>query len=165
MNYMLALQGWALVRQATASQMAGHPISLTQIFRARNNPFWNGEKSRSGCWRLTGKYELASVYRSAIHYARFGESDGILAGAFERVSRTAQVEGGQYSVGSPPWEAPTRYIYNSPSFHVQEIKTPTLLMEGDLDYVSLENAKFPNPIAFRGRVRFLRHSHLHPIGA
>src|SRR5439155_23490798 len=56
--------------------------------------------------------------------------------------RTAGVETGQYSMGGPPWERPQSYVESSPSSHVKEIKTPVLILNGDVDYVSVEHAKF-----------------------
>ena len=42
---------------------------------------------------------------------------------------------GQFRMGSPPWTDTERYIRNSPLFHAENIITPILLLQGDLDYI------------------------------
>lgn len=40
-----------------------------------------------------------------------------------------------------PWQAPQRYIHNSPLYRVQSINAPLLLMHGDLDYVHMSQSE------------------------
>ena len=46
-------------------------------------------------------------------------------------------ETGQGRMGAAPWQDPTRYLRNSPLFQADKINTPTLLIQGDLDYVPI----------------------------
>lgn len=39
----------------------------------------------------------------------------------------------QMGVGSPPWVHPERYIANSPSFHMDQVQTPLLILQGTGD--------------------------------
>ena len=48
-------------------------------------------------------------------------------------SRQAQYEVGQSRIGRNLWEAPELYIYNSPVFHADKVKTPLLIMHNDGD--------------------------------
>lgn len=45
------------------------------------------------------------------------------------------MESGQNGLGAPPWDDPQRYLRNSPLLHVKSIKTPIMLITGDLDFV------------------------------
>jgi dipeptidyl aminopeptidase/acylaminoacyl peptidase len=40
-----------------------------------------------------------------------------------------------------PWQAPQRYLHNSPLYRVQDIQAPLLLMHGDLDYVHISQSE------------------------
>ncbi|RZA19597.1 MAG: hypothetical protein EOP02_18875 [Proteobacteria bacterium] len=40
-------------------------------------------------------------------------------------------------IDETPWEAPQRYLHNSPLYRVKAIQAPLLLMHGDLDYVHI----------------------------
>jgi pimeloyl-ACP methyl ester carboxylesterase len=40
-------------------------------------------------------------------------------------------------INKMPWEAPQRYLHNSPLYRVKAIQAPLLLMHGDLDYVHI----------------------------
>lgn len=46
------------------------------------------------------------------------------------------METSQGGMGAPPWDDPERYLRNSPLMHVKAVKTPIMLLTGDLDYVS-----------------------------
>lgn len=48
---------------------------------------------------------------------------------------------GQMRMGSAPWKSEDRYIRNSPLFHAENVETPILLIQGDLDYVHLQQAE------------------------
>ncbi|MDE6027775.1 MAG: prolyl oligopeptidase family serine peptidase, partial [Muribaculaceae bacterium] len=60
---------------------------------------------------------------SAFNGIRWGTGD----------SRQAQYEVGQSRIGRNLWEAPELYIYNSPVFHADRVKTPLLIMHNDDD--------------------------------
>ena len=50
-------------------------------------------------------------------------------------------EGGQGRMGVPPWEDRMQWIENSPIFYLNKVKTPLLLLHGDLDFVSIQQAE------------------------
>jgi dipeptidyl aminopeptidase/acylaminoacyl peptidase len=49
------------------------------------------------------------------------------------VNRQMQYEHGQSRIGSTPWDRRDLYIENSPFFHLQNIKTPLVIMSNDND--------------------------------
>jgi dipeptidyl aminopeptidase/acylaminoacyl peptidase len=50
-------------------------------------------------------------------------------------------ERSQPGLGLPPWRDPPRYIRNSPVFQADRIQTPLLLIHGDHDWVSVNQAE------------------------
>ncbi|MFN2240504.1 MAG: alpha/beta hydrolase family protein, partial [Thermoanaerobaculia bacterium] len=50
-------------------------------------------------------------------------------------------ESGQIRMGSPPWNDVERYIRNSPFFHVNRIATPLLIVQGDMDYIPMQQGE------------------------
>ena len=46
-------------------------------------------------------------------------------------------ESGQGRMGAAPWEDPDRYIRNSPLFFADQVKTPVMLIHGDLDMATM----------------------------
>lgn len=48
---------------------------------------------------------------------------------------------GQAGLKATPWQAPERYIRNSPYFSLHHVRAPVLLIHGDLDPVSLHGAE------------------------
>lgn len=44
-------------------------------------------------------------------------------------------------MGGPPWEDPDRYVNNSPLFNANKINTPLMMIHGELDSVSIEQAE------------------------
>jgi hypothetical protein len=49
------------------------------------------------------------------------------------LARAFQYEVGQSRIGHSLWEAPMRYLENSPLFWLDKVKTPLLVMHNDLD--------------------------------
>lgn len=50
-------------------------------------------------------------------------------------------ETGPGRMGAAPWQAPERYVRNSPSFQIQALRAPLLLVHGELDYVPVYQAE------------------------
>jgi dipeptidyl aminopeptidase/acylaminoacyl peptidase len=50
-------------------------------------------------------------------------------------------EAGQLRMGSPPWKDFYRYLRNSPLFYVDRIETPLMIIQGDLDYVAMQQGE------------------------
>jgi dipeptidyl aminopeptidase/acylaminoacyl peptidase len=57
--------------------------------------------------------------------------------AHERLFYQTHSETGQNRMGSPPWKDATRYVLNSPIFHADQVQTPTMIVQGDLDFISI----------------------------
>jgi dipeptidyl aminopeptidase/acylaminoacyl peptidase len=51
------------------------------------------------------------------------------------------LESGMGRMGTPPYLSPDRYIRNSPLFHVDRMRTPLLIIHGDLDQVAIQQAE------------------------
>lgn len=59
----------------------------------------------------------------------------------ERLFMTTLAEGGQLRMGSPPWKDFERFVRNSPLSYVNRIKTPLMIVHGDLDYVGMQQGE------------------------
>lgn len=77
---------------------------------------------------------------------------------FENVQRLRNPESGQGALGGPPFKQQEKYLRNSPSFYTDKIQTPLLLIHGDKDFVSIEQAEemFTNLYRQGKKARFLR---------
>jgi len=84
----------------------------------------------------------AGVFDLVSEWGHFGMPYELIRSSLNVRGRTAAVETGQYSMGGTPWEKPQSYLDDSPSFHAKDITTPVLILNGDVDYVSVEHAKF-----------------------
>jgi dipeptidyl aminopeptidase/acylaminoacyl peptidase len=47
-------------------------------------------------------------------------------------------ESGQIRMGDTPWGDLWRYLRNSPLYYLDRVQTPFMIVQGDLDYVTLE---------------------------
>ena len=59
----------------------------------------------------------------------------------EELFQAALAESGQLLLNAPPWDDPWRYLLNSPVTWVNRIETPLMLIQGDLDYVPLQQGE------------------------
>lgn len=84
---------------------------------------------------LAGLSELSSLY--GIFDARF-RYDQFPDG---RMFMMSLAEGGQLRMGNPPWKDSERYLRNSPLFYADRIETPLLIMQGDMDYVAMQQGE------------------------
>ena len=68
-------------------------------------------------------------------------------------------EAGQLRMGAPPWQDPERYIRNSPLFAAGDVRTPLLIVQGDMDYVPMQQGEqFFSALYRQGkRARFVRY--------
>jgi len=62
-------------------------------------------------------------------------------------------------MGNPPWKDPSRYVRNSPISYVDRVQTPLLIIQGDLDYVPIQQGEeFFTALYRQGkRARFVRY--------
>jgi dipeptidyl aminopeptidase/acylaminoacyl peptidase len=70
--------------------------------------------------------DYGTFSRATRHFAAVPE-DGYLLG------RAGWLEGGQGRMGGPAWSDPAAYVANSPLYRVDRIRTPIMLIEGELD--------------------------------
>lgn len=84
---------------------------------------------------LAGLSDLASLY--GIFDARFRYDQF----PFDYMHMTALAEAGQLRMGNPPWKDFDRYVRNSPLAHVDRIQTPLMIVQGDLDYVAMQQGE------------------------
>lgn len=84
---------------------------------------------------LAGLSDLASLY--GVFDARFRYDQF----AHERMSMMSLAEAGQLRMGNPPWKDSERYLRNSPLFYAGRIETPLMIVQGDLDYVAMQQGE------------------------
>ena len=62
-------------------------------------------------------------------------------------------------LGVPPWKDTARYLRNSPIFYVERVQTPVLIIQGDMDYVPLQQGEqfFSSLYRQNKRARFVRY--------
>ena len=122
-----------------------------------------------GGFSTYGLVTQTNRFRSAIALA--GLSDLIsLYGVFDARERytdfphedlfmKALTEGAQVGMGNPPWKDLGRYIRNSPIFFVDRVQTPVMIIQGDVDYVALQQGEeFFSSLYRQGkRAEFVRY--------
>lgn len=84
---------------------------------------------------LAGLSDLVSLY--GVFDARFRYDEF----AHERLFPMSLAEAGQVRMGNPPWKDFDRYVHNSPLFYVERIETPLMIMQGDLDFVAMQQGE------------------------
>ena len=79
--------------------------------------------------------------------------------AHERLFSQSIAESGQLRMGNPPWKDTGRFLRNSPLFYVDRVQTPLLIVQGDMDYVALQQGEqFFTALYRQGkRARFARY--------
>lgn len=77
----------------------------------------------------------------------------------ERLFYQSIAESGQVRMGNPPWRDAGRFLRNSPLFYVDRVQTPLLIVQGDMDYVALQQGEqFFSALYRQGkRARFARY--------
>lgn len=78
-----------------------------------------------------GFADYGAANRATRHFAVVPEDGYILGGA-------GWLEAGQARMGGPSWADPEAYVANSPVYRADRIRTPVLIVHGDLDPVSAE---------------------------
>jgi dipeptidyl aminopeptidase/acylaminoacyl peptidase len=84
---------------------------------------------------LAGLSDFVSLYGqfdARERYSNFPQEDLFAA---------ALMESAQIRMGNPPWKDLGRYIRNSPIFSVDRVQTPLMIMQGDLDYVAIQQGE------------------------
>ncbi|HVF48277.1 MAG TPA: prolyl oligopeptidase family serine peptidase, partial [Pyrinomonadaceae bacterium] len=84
---------------------------------------------------LAGLSELISLYGTIDARFRYDRN------AHERWFGMSLAETGQLRMGSAPWKDTERYIRNSPIFSADKIDTPLMIIQGDLDYIAIQQGE------------------------
>ena len=101
---------------------------------------------------LAGIAELVSLYGQFDARLRY-EPDA------QEHLQMSLAETGQLRMGAAPWQDAERYIRNSPLFAAGDVQTPLLIIQGDMDYVPLQQGEqFFSALYRQGkRARFVRY--------
>ena len=59
----------------------------------------------------------------------------------ENLFQASLFESAQVRMGAPPWRDLNRYIRNSPIFFVDRVETPLMIIQGDQDYVAMQQGE------------------------
>lgn len=101
---------------------------------------------------LAGIADLVSLY---------GQFDARLRYELDPHEQSLQglAEAGQLRMGAPPWQDPERYMRNSPLYSVGQVQTPLLIIQGDMDYVPIQQGEQLFSALYRQgkRARFVRY--------
>lgn len=102
---------------------------------------------------LAGLSDLISLYGQ--FDARYRYTDH----PQENLFAEALMESAQGRMGNPPWKDLGRYLRNSPIFYVDRVQTPLMIIQGDLDYVAIQQGEeFFNALYRQGkRAEFVRY--------
>ena len=69
------------------------------------------------------------------------------------------METGQTRMGNPPWKDLGRYLRNSPLTYVDRVETPLMIIQGDMDYVAMQQGEQFFTALYRQnkRAKFVRY--------
>lgn len=84
---------------------------------------------------ISGFVNLTSLYGQFDARARYEET------ARNRLIHMVFAESGQFRMGAPPWEDLDRYIRNSPISRADRVTTPVMIVQGDMDYVPIQQGE------------------------
>jgi dipeptidyl aminopeptidase/acylaminoacyl peptidase len=84
---------------------------------------------------LAGLSDLTSLY------GEFGARNRYEDDAHEDLFQQALAESAQVRLGGPPWKEMNRYLRNSPITYVDRVETPLMIIQGDMDYVSIRQGE------------------------
>src|SRR6202035_4279070 len=102
---------------------------------------------------LAGPSDLISLYGIFDARERYTEYPQ------ENLAMAALMESAQTRMGNPPWKDLGRYLRNSPIFSVDRVQTPLLIIQGDMDYVAIQQGEeFFSSLYRQGkRAEFVRY--------
>jgi dipeptidyl aminopeptidase/acylaminoacyl peptidase len=84
---------------------------------------------------LAGLANLVSLYGAFDPRLRYQNN------AHEDFFNGAIMESAQVAMGNPPWKDLGRYLRNSPIFAVDRVQTPLMIIQGDMDNVSIQQGE------------------------
>jgi dipeptidyl aminopeptidase/acylaminoacyl peptidase len=91
--------------------------------------------------RFTAAVSLAGLSNLISLYSQFDARVRYTDNPQENLFQASLSEGGQIAMGSPPWKDLGRYIRNSPIFFVDRVQTPLMIIQGDMDYVAMQQGE------------------------
>jgi len=102
---------------------------------------------------LAGLSDLISLY------SQFDARERYTSNPQQNLFQMALTESAQIHMGNPPWKDLGRYIRNSPIFYVDRLQTPIMIIQGDVDYVAMQQGEeFFNSLYRQGkRAEFVRY--------
>jgi dipeptidyl aminopeptidase/acylaminoacyl peptidase len=110
-------------------------------------------KRFKGAVALAGLCDFVSLYSqfdARMRYDDFPHENLFMAALFESA---------QTAMNNPPWKDLGRYMRNSPIFYVDRVETPVMIIQGDLDYVAIQQGEeFFSSLYRQGkRAEFVRY--------
>jgi dipeptidyl aminopeptidase/acylaminoacyl peptidase len=109
--------------------------------------------------RFKAAVSLAGLSDFISFYGTFDIRDRYEPYPQEHLFRQFLAETGQLGMGNPPWRDIGHYLRNSPIFYVDRIRTPILIVQGDMDLVSIGQGEelFTALDRENKRARFVRY--------
>jgi dipeptidyl aminopeptidase/acylaminoacyl peptidase len=120
---------------------------------------------------LTNRFQAAVALAPISDFlSEYGSFTGLryFDGAQERMYGPVNAELWQWSLGSTPWDDMQEYIHNSPVTYLNRVQTPTMLVHGDLDNLSIQQSEefFTGLYRLGKRAEFVRYwGEAHAIGS
>jgi dipeptidyl aminopeptidase/acylaminoacyl peptidase len=84
---------------------------------------------------LAGFCDLISLYGTLDSRFRYDDD------AREHLLHMVFSESGQFRMGVPPWKDMERYVRNSPITYAERVTTPLMIVQGDMDYVPIQQGE------------------------
>ena len=108
--------------------------------------------------RFKSAIALAGISNAISSYGSFDIRYRYVNNPFDNVGRLRFWESGPGSFETTPYRDPQKYLRNSPILYTPQINTPLLIIQGDKDFVSIEQGEemFTHLYRQGKKVRFLR---------
>lgn len=81
---------------------------------------------------LSNLVSLYGVFDARFRYEQFPH---------EVFFRMSGLETGYGRMGNPPWKDLGRYLRNSPIFYVDRVETPLMIIQGDMDFIAIQQGE------------------------
>jgi dipeptidyl aminopeptidase/acylaminoacyl peptidase len=91
--------------------------------------------------RFRAAVSLAGLSNLISLYGQFDARSRYTDYPQENLFQMSLMESSQGRMGGPPWKDLGRYIRNSPIFFVDRVETPLLIINGDMDYVAMQQGE------------------------